>query len=194
MSDVPEVLPGILKLALDRGVTNPPGMSILHGEVHWKCVALTAFWLARHTPKADLEFIFTFAMLHDTMRLDDGADPEHGARAAKLFIALTQENELDAFGAYDQRTLDMVHALTHHVGSTNAVGYDNPNVGLCWDADRLNLWRVGLTPDDRYLTTAMAKTEAAKRYGYVLCERQFKREPFPTWSQIRQEMDECRFP
>jgi hypothetical protein len=29
-----------------------------------------------------------------------------------------------------------------------------PTVGACWDADRLNLLRVGMTPDARFMSTA----------------------------------------
>jgi uncharacterized protein len=33
----------------------------------------------------------------------------------------------------------------------------NITVQTCWDADRLDLGRVGTTPDPRYLCTAAAK-------------------------------------
>ena len=36
----------------------------------------------------------------------------------------------------------------------------NPTVGVCWDSDRLNLWRVGMRPDPRWLSTAPAKEPA----------------------------------
>jgi uncharacterized protein len=34
---------------------------------------------------------------------------------------------------------------------------DNPTVAVCWDADRLNLWRVGHAPDERLLSTVAAR-------------------------------------
>ena len=34
----------------------------------------------------------------------------------------------------------------------------DPTVGVCWDADRLNLWRVGLAPARGMLSTAAART------------------------------------
>ena len=34
----------------------------------------------------------------------------------------------------------------------------DPTVGVCWDADRLNLWRVGVTPDPRWLSTEAARS------------------------------------
>jgi hypothetical protein len=33
----------------------------------------------------------------------------------------------------------------------------DPLVGVCWDADRLDLWRVGIKPDPRDLSTEAAK-------------------------------------
>lgn len=35
---------------------------------------------------------------------------------------------------------------------------DDPTVGCCWDADRLDLMRVQTTPDPKYLSTAYGKT------------------------------------
>ncbi|MEO0415706.1 MAG: hypothetical protein AAF226_12240, partial [Verrucomicrobiota bacterium] len=46
-------------------------------------------------------------------------------------------------------------------------------IGACWDSDRLDLGRVGLIPDSRYLNTILAKEIAD--YGSIfpwfhLCE------------------------
>ena len=41
--------------------------------------------------------------------------------------------------------------------TNGGVGSD-PTVGVCWDADRLNLWRVGIRPDPRLLSTRAAKS------------------------------------
>ena len=40
---------------------------------------------------------------------------------------------------------------------------DDPTVGLCWDSDRLNLWRVGITPKARLLSTVPARNPALIR-------------------------------
>ena len=47
---------------------------------------------------------------------------------------------------------------------------DDPTTGACWDADRLNLWRVGITPAARLLSTTEARdpdliAEAASFHG-----------------------------
>jgi len=52
------------------------------------------------------------------------------------------------------------------------VGSD-PTVGVCWDADRLNLWRVGRRPDPRILSM-----EAARREERILWACGLQREDF----------------
>jgi uncharacterized protein len=41
---------------------------------------------------------------------------------------------------------------------TNGGVDPDPTVGVCWDADRLNLWRVGIKPDPRFLSTQPARS------------------------------------
>jgi uncharacterized protein len=47
----------------------------------------------------------------------------------------------------------------------HADGYisDEPTIGTCWDADRLDLWRVHVQPDARHMNTKRGK-ELARRY------------------------------
>ena len=42
---------------------------------------------------------------------------------------------------------------------TNGGVAPDPTVGVCWDADRLNLWRVGIRPDPWWLSTEAARSE-----------------------------------
>jgi hypothetical protein len=39
----------------------------------------------------------------------------------------------------------------------------DPTIGTCRDADRLDLWRVHLQPDERYMSTERGK-ELARRF------------------------------
>ena len=58
----------------------------------------------------------------------------------------------------DAETLaTLAHAMRHHDRGQVS---DHPLVGTCWDADRLDLWRVGITPDPRRLATAEARDAA----------------------------------
>ena len=50
------------------------------------------------------------------------------------------------------RLLD--YAIRHHVDGDVS---DDPTIGTCWDADRLDLGRVGIVPDEQYMSTAEGK-------------------------------------
>ncbi len=124
----------------------------LHGPRHWRAVARVGAELARRTPRADLELVLLFAFAHDTRRWHDGHDPAHGRRAAAAVRELATAGVLDLEPA---RLGLLCRACAGHAdGLTSA----DPTIGACWDADRLNLWRVGLTPARSILSTAVART------------------------------------
>jgi len=125
-----------------------------HGEQHWKAVAWAGLGLARQVEGCDAELVLLFALLHDTQRFNEGRDPEHGRRAALFAQELCAEGVL----TLDARRLGVLtDACTRHdQGSIS----DDPTTGVCWDADRLNLWRVGITPEARLLSTAPARDPA----------------------------------
>ena len=55
----------------------------IHGLSHWLRVRGNGLRLAELTG-ADPDVVELFAFLHDSKRFSDGADPEHGRRAAEL--------------------------------------------------------------------------------------------------------------
>ena len=120
--------------------------SELHGEHHWQCVALVGRELAALVPGADAEVVRLFALFHDAMRENDGHDPEHGRRAGALARELAP---LDG-----ERLLLLTAACDEHADGLTS---DDPTIGVCWDADRLNLWRVWIEPDPALLSTAPAR-------------------------------------
>ena len=86
------------------------------------------------------------------MRLNDDYDPLHGPRGA----ALARELRGEAFDLEDAEMELLRFACGEHANG----GLDpEPTVGVCWDADRLNLWRVGRRPDPRLLSTRAARGE-----------------------------------
>ncbi len=125
--------------------------SLLHGEGHWRRVAAAGLALLPETPDADPAVVFLFALFHDSMRLNDGHDPLHGPRGA----ALAGELRGGAFDLEDAGMDLLKFACEEH--TNGGVGRD-PTVGVCWDADRLNLWRVGIRPDPRLLSTGAASS------------------------------------
>jgi uncharacterized protein len=150
---VAPVIPNLPKLvdAVMAAATHPH--SHLHGPGHWKCVTRTAQRLLAETPAADPLIPFLFGLLHDCKREDDGHDPEHGPRAPA--VADTLNGSL--FHLPDDRMVLHTMAIRHH---TDPLTSPDPTVGLCWDADRLNLCRLGIRPNPKYLSTPAAKRPA----------------------------------
>ena len=126
--------------------------SSIHGESHWQRVAAAGLTLLPETPDADPALVFLFALFHDSMRLNDNHDPMHGPRGA----ALARKLRGGPFELDDAQMDVLAFACEEH--TNGGVGQD-PTVGVCWDADRLNLWRVGIRPDPRFLSTEAARSE-----------------------------------
>src|SRR5262245_61527849 len=53
----------------------------VHGFGHWKRVERNGLILARRTG-ANVDVVRLFALFHDSRRVNDDFDPEHGARGA----------------------------------------------------------------------------------------------------------------
>ena len=126
----------------------------IHGAAHWARVRLNGLRLAEleayQNPRLDV--IELFAFLHDHKRLNDGHDPDHGPRAAKASRFLNG----DLFYLDDEGFALLDQAMTGHSdGYTQA----DITVQICWDADRLDLGRVGILPDPKYLCTESAKRD-----------------------------------
>lgn len=120
-----------------------------HGIDHWERVAENGAVLSR-TSSAREHVVGWFAYLHDSKRENDGHDPEHGARAAEYAKKLRNL----AFSMKDDAFELLLYALEmHDKGLTD----DNPTIGACWDADRLDLPRVGIVPDPEYMSTAVGR-------------------------------------
>jgi uncharacterized protein len=123
--------------------------SRLHGPDHWERVARNAASIAAETPGANALVGQLFALLHDAMRTNDGHDPEHGPRAAALTRQLSPLLRID-----DDALALLTQACERH---DRGLVSDDPTIGCCWDADRLDLPRVGTIPDPRYFSTAAAR-------------------------------------
>ena len=140
--------------------------SFIHGESHWQRVAAAGLTLLPETPGADPALVFLFALFHDSMRLNDNYDPLHGPRGA----ALARELRGEAFDLEDAEMSLLAFACEEH--TNGGIGSD-PTVGVCWDADRLNLWRVGIIPDPRFLSTEAARSEERIGWAHGLQQEQF---------------------
>lgn len=122
-----------------------------HGPWHWEKVEKNALALADNTPGSDRIVAQLFALIHDTKRENEFDDPKHGWRAADYAKKLFEEGKLKI--TLEQLDLLMLACKFHNEGSVA----DNVTVGVCWDADRLDLTRVGIIPDRNLLSTQAAK-------------------------------------
>jgi uncharacterized protein len=142
----------LLALSLS-GATGLARTSRDHGPAHWRRVARNGRMLAAATPGADRDVVRAFAALHDSQRLHEYEDPFHGPRAAAYTLTLRTQ-----LGLTDAQLQLLVHAIRVHNGSGPV---DDPTVGVCLDADRLDLPRVGIRPRADLLSTTAAKAAVA---------------------------------
>lgn len=147
--------------------------SPVHGEAHWRCVATTGLTLASVTEGADQALVFCFGLLHDTRRENEAVDPGHGSRAAAFAEELRGEGALPLEEA---GFASLLAALRLH--SDGQVSSDR-TIGTCWDADRLHLPRVGITPDP-----ALFSTEAARGREPMTVAEALRREGPPGWDEL----------
>jgi uncharacterized protein len=132
----------------------------IHGFDHWTRVRENGLWLAEHTG-ADVAVIELFARLHDSCRRSDGGDPGHGHRAAEFALELNVEGLLPV--GPTQVDLLVEACRYHSHGRTDA----DVTVQTCWDADRLDLGRVGTRPDPSRLCTDPAKHRHVIRWAFA---------------------------
>ena len=127
----------------------PLGADSLHGPTHWRRVEANGMLIAEASA-ADATVVRLFALFHDSRRENECRDHGHGMRGGELARSLKGvEFQLD-----DARFHLLMEACGGH---TDIVHHPNPTIHTCWDADRLDLPRVGITPDPAYLNTARAK-------------------------------------
>lgn len=123
----------------------------IHGPWHWEKVEINALELAKHTQNADSKVAHVFALIHDTKRINENHDPEHGHRSAEYAQFLWKQDKLNL----TKHQLDvLVEACRYHNDGQTT---NDPTIGVCWDADRLDLIRVGIMPNPKYLSTLAAK-------------------------------------
>lgn len=136
--------------------------SSVHGRAHWDRVHQNGMVISRIERNVDPRIVTLFAYLHDRRRVNDHTDPGHGERAAELHTFLQRYVLPDSFpefglNADDKRKLHV--ALVEH--DLGLLSYD-PSIGTCWDADRLDLIRVGRIPDPSLMSTDTGKMLAQK--------------------------------
>lgn len=135
----------------------------IHGLAHWQRVQENGLKLAKHNG-ANKDIVRLFSVLHDCCRLDDGFDPDHGARAAEF----TESLRNTAIFADDSEFEKLLTAIRDH---TTVINTRDLDIATCRDADRLDIGRVGMRPQRRYLNTDIAKTERILNWAYKRSKR-----------------------
>jgi uncharacterized protein len=124
----------------------------VHGPAHWMRVRQNGLRLASLTG-ANKCVVELFSVLHDSCRLNDYEDPQHGPRAAQFAEDLYLEGRIPC--SRDE----MLLLTTACEGHTASESHSDITVATCWDADRLDLFRVGITPDPRRLCTEAGRLQ-----------------------------------
>lgn len=122
-----------------------------HGIAHWSRVWLHGRVLARHLDLSPA-LLAWFAYLHDSQRENEGTDREHGPRAADFAVRLRRGGVITELSAREFEWLCEAMRL-HSDGRVEG----EPALRACWDADRLDLGRVGIRPAARFLCTDHAR-------------------------------------
>lgn len=136
----------ITRAILDGYSLHPRGD---HGVVHWARVHENGVRIAQAVG-GDQEVVRLFALFHDARRLNEWEDEGHGQRGADLAWSLR-----GTLVHLDDVRFDLLYEACrlHTIG----VRHDHPTVQACWDADRLDLGRVGIVPSPRRLLTEAAR-------------------------------------
>jgi len=131
----------------------------IHGWPHWVRVRENGLALAAVTG-ADPLVVELFALFHDIARWNDGFDPGHGRRGAEMAALFAAE-----LGGLDASRLELLQlACAHHTDGTID---GDVTVLTCWDADRLDLGRVGTVPRPDRLCTEAARDPAIRRWAWA---------------------------
>ena len=125
----------------------------IHGPDHWARVERNGLYVAQKTG-ANQMIVQLFAVFHDCMRQNDHIDPGHGRRGAEYAVQI--KNELINIPSDDFDKF--YYACEWH---TDKIETDDVTIAACWDADRLDLGRVGFILDPLYMNSKPAQ-EIAK--------------------------------
>jgi uncharacterized protein len=171
-----DFIPNPFALLEDLRQQSPLARSPVHGERHWLWVACIGAYLLQEEREGDPVVVLLFALLHDSQREHEWHDRGHAAQGAaciphytNTYIRLTSTQLLTLHTA----------CATH----TNGRHPADSTIGLCWDVDRLNLWRISRQPRPHLLTTI-----SAKRSDTIAWARRLLQQPV-TWEAVFAQYD-----
>ncbi len=136
----------LVKIIVDQYAQSPGGV---HGVSHWARVLENGRLIARNSD-AKLEIVELFAIFHDSKRVTETRDHNHGLRGAEFAASLRGEYLNLSDNDFDL----LYYACSHH---TNGLTDADITVQACWDSDRLDLGRALITPVPEKMCTEYAK-------------------------------------
>ena len=122
-----------------------------HGVAHWARVLENGLRIAQETG-ACVEVVQLFAVFHDSRRVNESIDPDHGQRGADL----AGELRASLLDLPDDK-FELLHRAC--AGHTHERTHPDITIQTCWDSDRLDLGRVGIVPHPSRLCTDVAKSK-----------------------------------
>jgi uncharacterized protein len=136
----------------------------IHGTNHWERVFLNTQKLSKYY-NIESEVFELFAILHDSQRLDNYADIEHGKRAKKFTEILIKEGIIN-LDINDQERL-LFACENHTKPNKQHKLFKDLVIQICLDSDKMDIGRVGVMPNEKYFLTNYAK-EIIKTYSKLL--------------------------
>lgn len=126
-----------------------------HGLEHWQRVERNGLILSTEEQDGvgylrediNVRVVRLFAYLHDKCRKDNYMDMEHGPRAAEMLHSIRETILRDLS---DEEFSLLEQACRYHTTMTRT---GNLTVDTCFDADRLDLERVGIRPNPDLMAT-----------------------------------------
>jgi uncharacterized protein len=145
-----------------------------HGLAHWVRVRENGLRLAELTGARE-DVVELFALFHDARRINEGIDPDHGARGGEL-----ARDYQGVWFDLDDEGLELLALACrdHSKGTTQG----DLTVQTCWDADRLDLFRVGIRPRPDRLCTEAARDPRLIEWAVARSEAPFP-EQARTWAE-----------
>ncbi len=141
-----------------------------HGVVHWSRVYENGIRLASQKGVNE-KVVQLFSIFHDSQRINESLDENHGKRGAELAGKLRHLCPIN-----DHDFILLTTACSLH---TSARDHEDITIQACFDSDRLDLGRVGTRPDPDYLCTPMAKMPETIQHGFERSRTQgFPKQPF----------------
>lgn len=120
----------------------------VHGIDHWLRVQHYASRVGMRRG-ADPLVMELFALLHDSCRESERHDPLHGERGAELAYALN-----GTFFSLSGHRIDLLcTAIYFH---SDGLTHSDVTIQSCWDGDRMDLGRVGIQPNPKFLSKQAA--------------------------------------